>query len=290
MKPSTPQAFAAALARQIRKARRRYRVRLERCQRKFSEPAVHELRIATRRMLALTDLLEALGVGEGPARIRRLFKRRLDAFDALRDAQVQRQRFGPFRRCFPVVRELDRWLQKRERKLVKQLRRDVKSLRQGRLERWLKAVEKELDRMDDPTGRKLGPKVVTTMNRAFARVTTLHGRVRAAFPATIHRLRIAFKQHRYLCELLQPLQPGLLDLDLKAMHRFQNLMGDIQDCEVMLAGITEALSAGQISLAAATELQHAVLAHRARRIKTFLDKAGKLREFQPKPVSESRSP
>jgi len=288
MKTGVPEAFAAALARQIRKSRRRYRERLERCRRKFSEPAVHELRIATRRMLAVTHLLETLGVGERPARIQRLFKRRLDAFGALRDAQVQRQLFGPFRRRFPAVRELDRWLQKRERKLVKQLRRDVKSLRQGRLERWLKAVEKELSRMDAACVRELMPRMAAAVNRAFARVTKLHGRVRATQPATIHRLRIAFKHHRYLCELLQSLWPGLVALNLKAMHRFQNLMGDIQDCEVMLAGIAEAVATELISHAAAAELRRAVLARRSRRIKTFLDKAGKLREFQPKPVPKSR--
>jgi len=290
MKAGRPEAFAAGLARQVRKLRRQYRTRLERCRRKFSEPAVHELRIATRRMLALTELLEILGVGKNPAKVRRTFKRRLDAFSALRDAQVQRQLFAALSRRFSVVRELDRWLRRRERKLVKELRRDVKALRNGRLERWLKAAEKELTQMADEAGRELMPAVGATVSGAFARVVRLQAGVRADRPATIHRLRIAFKHHRYLCELLQPLWPGLSNLNLKAMHRFQKLMGDIQDCEVMLAGIAGAVASEQFRRAALAELRQVVLRQRARRIKTFLDKARKLREFQPQPGPKLPSP
>jgi len=283
MKTGAPLTFAVGLAWHVRKSRRQYRTRLERCRGKFSEPAVHALRIATRRMLAVTGLLEALGVGEAPARIRRTFKRRLDAFSALRDLQVQRQRFAPLRRQFPLVRKLDRWLQKCERKQVKELGRDVKALRIGRLERWLRGVEKELARVEIATGRKLLPRVTAAVRGAFARVATLLPDARADRPATIHRVRIAFKRHRYLCELLQPLWPGLADLNLKAMRRFQGLMGGIQDCEVMLAGINATVSAKQFRLAAVADLRQAVLRQRARRIKTFLDKAAKLQEFQPKP-------
>jgi len=290
MKASVPQVFAGALARQVQKSRRQYRARLERCRGKFSEPAVHALRIATRRMLAVTELLAAVGVGKNPPRIRRIFKRRLDAFSPLRDTQVQHQLFAALQRQFSVVRELNQWLRKRERKLVKALRRDVKSLRLGRLERWLKAVEKALGCMESATAAGLLPQVTSAINKAFTRVATLHAAVRADRPATIHRLRIAFKHHRYLCELLQPLWPALAELNLKAMRRFQKLMGDIQDCEVMLAGITAAVAAEQVSFPAVTELRQAVLTRRVRRTKTFLDKAGQLREFQPQPGPNLTSP
>jgi CHAD domain-containing protein len=289
MKTAAPEAFAAELARQVRKSRRRYRDRWERCRRKFSGPAVHELRIATRRMLAVTELLAALGAGTVPAKARRTFKRRLEAFGPLRDVQVQRELFAPLGREFPVVGELERWLRKRERKLIRELQREVKSLRQGRLEGRLKQVEKELGRLNGAAAGRLRPRVVTVVNRAFARVSGLVRRLRAERPATIHRLRIAFKHHRYLCELLHPLWPGVAGLNLKAMHRFQLLMGHIQDCEVMLAGIAEAVSAERLRPAEVAGLNQAVRARRARRIKAFLDNIASLREFQPKTRPEDRS-
>jgi len=47
-----PPQLAGHLAESVRSARRRYRKRLARCQEKFSEKAVHGLRIETRRILA----------------------------------------------------------------------------------------------------------------------------------------------------------------------------------------------------------------------------------------------
>jgi hypothetical protein len=53
--------LALHLAERARALRRRYRKRLERCRKRYSESAVHELRIDTRRLLTLLDLLDALG-------------------------------------------------------------------------------------------------------------------------------------------------------------------------------------------------------------------------------------
>jgi CHAD domain-containing protein len=276
-----PEAFTAALARRIRDLRRRYSKRLERCQRKFSPPAVHELRIATRQMLALTDLLESLTLGMSVHKIRRTFKRRLDAFDALRDTQVQRCRLVGFSEEFAVVRELDRWLKRQERKLIKQLLRDVKALRQDRIERWLKRAERNLKRMEAKENRGLLPKVSRALKTSFQLVTRLRRGARADRISAIHRLRIAFKHHRYLCELLQPLWPPLAVMNLKAMHRFQTLMGEIQDCEVMLAGIRDAVEGGAVEARAIVTLRKAVLLQRTRCIRSFLEKIERLWEFQP---------
>ena len=101
MSKSTPAALAAHLTGSVRTMRRRYRKRLDRAQKKFSETAVHDLRIETRRMLALLDLLDALRVGEGLKKTRKIFKQRLDAFDRLRDTHVQLSLLKPLWRDFP---------------------------------------------------------------------------------------------------------------------------------------------------------------------------------------------
>ena len=278
---AAPEEFATALARRIRDLRRRYGKRLERCQRKFSPPAVHELRIATRQMLALADLLESLTPGKSGHKIRRTFKRRLDAFDALRDTQVQRCLLAGFTDEFSIVRELDRWLKRRERNLIKPLRRDVKALRLDRIERWLKRAERNLKRMEAKENRGLLLKVPCALKTSFQLVTRLRRGARADRISAIHRLRIGFKHHRYLCELLQPIWPPLAGMNLKAMHRFQTLMGGIQDCEVMLAGIRDAVEGAAVEARAVITLRNAVLLRRARCIKSFLEKMERLWEFQP---------
>ena len=69
---------------------RSYRERLRQCQEKFSEEAVHELRVATRRLLAQFILLSCVAPSTALEKARRILKRRLAALGDLRDAQVQR--------------------------------------------------------------------------------------------------------------------------------------------------------------------------------------------------------
>src|SRR5215510_8859246 len=101
MKAKLPGRLAVHLAGSVRAARRRYRKRLVRCQKKFSESAVHELRVEARRILALLDLLDAVHFGDSLRKLAKNFKRRLDAFDDLRDTHVQRRLLQPLWRDFP---------------------------------------------------------------------------------------------------------------------------------------------------------------------------------------------
>src|SRR5260221_8758584 len=68
---------------------KRYRKRLRQCQRKFSEEAVHDSRIETRRLLSLMELLGWFLGGDHLKKARRILKHHLNTFDELRDTQVQ---------------------------------------------------------------------------------------------------------------------------------------------------------------------------------------------------------
>src|SRR5882762_8215229 len=117
MQREFPAALASHLAGSIKTMRRRYRKRLARSQKKFSESSVHDLRIETRRMLAMLDLLRALHFEYSLRKTRKIFKERLDAFDELRDTHVQLQLLKPFWRDFPEAREFDLLLRRREQRL-----------------------------------------------------------------------------------------------------------------------------------------------------------------------------
>jgi len=256
-----PAELARYLAQLLRRTRRRYRKRLARCQEDFSEVAVHNLRVETRRALALLDLLQAIKVVDSLKKPRRILKQRLNAFDDLRDAQVGLLMLKPLVRQFPEARDFETFLRRRERNLVPQLCSEIKALKSRRLERMLKSLEKDVAAArGDATNRAA---VVATLssplNAAFRRAATLRKRVRRNDTETIHHTRIAFKTFRYLCELLEPFLPWLTARRLRDMHAWQTRMGDIQDMEVLLAQMERVVKHGEVPLKSVKRL-HAALA------------------------------
>jgi len=89
---------------------RRYRKRLRQCQRRFSQEAVHDSRVETRRLLATVELLCAFIPERELKKARRALKKHLDAFDRLRDTQVQLTYVGHLLHEFPAARGFHDWL------------------------------------------------------------------------------------------------------------------------------------------------------------------------------------
>ena len=282
MKAGFPSALAAHLAAALKLMRRRYRKRLARCQEKFSETSVHDLRIETRRMLAMLDLLRALHFEDSLRKTRKVFKRRLDAFDELRDTQVQLLLLKPLWRRFPEAREFDLVLRRREKRLIGELGKEIKRMRQLRLERRLKALEKQLRKSARTPPPQEGKALATAaLRESFGQVAALRLRVRRTNTETIHRLRVAFKRFRYMSESLQPLFPLLTPKRLREMQAYQTLMGDIQDIEVLIAAVKQAVQLVLLPALAVRGLLKELRQRRVVLIEKFLAAADRLFEFQP---------
>jgi len=71
-----------------------------------------------------------------------------------------------------------------------------------------------------------------------------------AHPEALHRMRLAFKKYRYAAEVLLPLFPKATKETSMRLHAFQTLLGTIHDCDVVLA---EAASFRRDILGVATE-------------------------------------
>jgi CHAD domain-containing protein len=211
-----------------------------------------------------------------------MFKRRLDAFDALRDTQVQLLLLKALRTDFPEVRELDAWLRRREGKLIADLRKGIRAAKPARLEKRLKALEKILREFSTlRTGSQEPSPINAALDAAFTAVVTLHRAVRRRNPATIHRTRIAFKRYRYMAELLRPFLPGVTaELRLR-MRRHQTRMGDIQDMEVLLAGLALAEKKDRLEAAPGRRLRFAVARRRNQLVDDYLQSADELVDFDP---------
>jgi CHAD domain-containing protein len=285
-----PAPLARHLDAGIRKSRRRYHKRLERCQKKFSEEAVHELRVETRRILALLDLIAVLGLANPVKKPARSFKKRLDVFDDLRDTQVQLRHLKQLWPRFPEAHPLKTILQRREKKLVAELACEIKATKDTRLNRRLKDIEKCLcDCADGESRASAVHLAITALRETFHRVLALRRQVRAAEPATIHRMRVSFKRFRYVTELLQPLVPGLTAARIERMKKYQVAAGEIQDLEVLLARLARIVGDRKLSPVAVRNLRSELLQQKREAIDSFMARIDDLRKFQTPSIRRPRA-
>jgi CHAD domain-containing protein len=124
-----------------------------------------------------------------------------------------------------------------EKRLLKTLRKKLRvidlfdvSKRIRRLRESLKA-----DASDD-----LVLKTFRAVDEAFLITKRRRDWVNPAQATSIHRVRIAFKTFRYTVEVTHPLLEDFPAENLKRMHDYQSLMGEIQDMEVILQALTDA--------------------------------------------------
>lgn len=261
---------------------RRYRKQLRRCQRRFSEEAVHDSRVETRRLLAIVELLCAFLPEREVQKARRALKRHLDTFDQLRDTQVQLVYVGRMTRVFPAARPFHGWLQQREARFTRKTRKAVEHIKTKRLSLRIACFEKEICRQRKRTSRARAFEIeMREINQAFARVVQLCRRVKAANTATIHRTRVAFKRFRYMVEALSPLLPVVTEEHRRAMRGYQSLMGDIQDVEVLLAALDKFIRDQELKGESARQLREELARRRQWLIRVYLNAAGKLRAFWP---------
>ena len=263
---------------------RRYRKRLQQCQVRFSEQAVHESRVETRRLLATVELLRAFIPEKDIKKTRRALKHHLDTFDQLRDTQVQLAYVGRMTRTFRAARPFHLWLGKREARFTRETRKAVRHIKTRRLGRRLAAFEKEITRLRGiiPRARAFAM-TFKAIDQAFACVARLCRRVRAEDTRTIHRTRIAFKRFRYMVEALSPLLSLVNDDHRRALRGYQSMMGDVQDVEVLLAAFERFVCSQTMDDRPARRLRDELLRRRQWLIRVYLNAADKLRRFWPLP-------
>ncbi len=99
------------------------------CRREFSEEAVHDLRVATRRLLAVLDIARALDPGSRLQKTRRFLKDQIDDLDDLRDAQVMLVEVSETIESFPDIKPFEIHLQEHEKHLLRLARKQINALK-----------------------------------------------------------------------------------------------------------------------------------------------------------------
>jgi CHAD domain-containing protein len=267
-----------------------YRERLRQCQDKFSAEAVHELRVATRRLLAQFILLSCVAPSAALEKARRMLKRRLAALGDLRDAHVQRLFIEEKAAGFPELALLHGWLQQRERQLAKAAADKVHRFKTKKLEKWISAMTADLtaNARRSRAQRQLASAVLRATARAFAEAVERRRAIDVADMRTVHQTRVAFKRFRYMLESLSPGVTGLSRRQLRAIAYYQRKMGIIQDLEVMQAGVARYSREGKKRAARLQRFSRHLRQRRARALRSFLKSADRLFGFWPPAALSAR--
>ena len=222
----------------------KYQSEHNRCKTEFSEEAVHDLRVSARRLLALVDLLRMLSAQMKILgllkKLRKALKAQLDSLDDLRDTQVMLSGLFKTQEILPELALFQAALQKREQRLLKRAQDDVQHFQPEKIFQRVEALQASLQQPG--YGQELEAHILEGVDDIYFSIKRRLSKVDAAQPATIHRVRIAFKKFRYVIEIIHPLLPDFPESQFERMHDYQSAMGDIQDAEVLMSAL-EAYSA-----------------------------------------------
>jgi CHAD domain-containing protein len=237
-----------------------FRKQQTRALRRPSEPAIHDLRVATRRLIALLSMIESVVPSGRLEKSRRQLRSHLKSFNELRDVHVQLIRVGRMVRQFPQLRPFAADLRLRERRLMREATREVRAIRLASLERVLaEELEIVLQLLGDRSMKRAGNAMLTGIGgRAYAVAVQRRQAVDPADARSFHRFRVAFKKFRYTVEILRPQLDWATKTLLKQMNAYQTAMGEIQDLQVLTASLRSfVLRRGQLmSMASMPVYQH----------------------------------
>jgi CHAD domain-containing protein len=259
-----------------------FRRQLARSVRRPSEPAIHDLRVATRRLIALLSMIDSAAPPGRLGKVRRQLRGHLKAFNELRDVHVQLLRVGGMVRRFPQLRSFAADLRMRERRLMREATREVRSIRVISLERVLaEELENLLHLLGDRSMKAAGSVMLAGMGgRAFAVAVQRRLAIDPADPRSFHRFRVAFKKFRYTVEILRPQLGWVTKGTLKQMNAYQTAMGEIQDLQVLTASIRSfVLRRGQLMSMASLPVYQHLAELRRHAAEEFLVRADELYQF-----------
>lgn len=214
-----------------------YRAELKRCRAEFSNEAVHDLRTTSRRMLAFIRLMNSIAPRPRLQKLNRAFKDQLDEFDDLRDTQVVLAELSETVQELPQLQEFQNHLQDVEKSLLKILR---KKLRVIDLFDVSKRIRRMRESLKTEPGTGLVLQTFQAVDDAFLITRKRWDWINPAQATSIHRVRIAFKTFRYMVEIVHPMLNDFPAENLKCMHEYQSLMGEIQDVEIIMQALADA--------------------------------------------------
>lgn len=199
-----------------------------------SGDAIRSVRVATRKLRSLLQVMDILQPFKPLNRLVRAYKKQLNDLDGLRDAQVQLGLIESELKRFPALEPFKEQLEKEAARQMKTAKKEFKQVVPGET---VKAIVRWLERLDGETAADQPRRLMELIDEAFRITRERLSRVDPADPASIHRVRLAFKKFRYRIEVTQPLLRLFTPEALDCLRTYQGRMGAVQDLRILLAGL-----------------------------------------------------
>ncbi len=214
-----------------------------------TEKAVHDMRVAMRRLISLLEMVGSALPKSGGTQVRKQLRKHLKSLSDLRDIQVQILAVREMQSEHPELPAFLGELYVREASQTKRARKEIQRIDTDPVRDHIARLSTNLDkRLVTPTMNDasvlilLGMLAETYIEAAGVKEEiagsandpeSLHELCR-----NIHRLRLIFKRFRYVVEILRPLLPRVSGRMLKSMSDYQSKMGAIHDTEVLIESIS----------------------------------------------------
>jgi CHAD domain-containing protein len=203
---------------------------------KSSEKAVHDLRVSTRRLIAILELAKAVSGDTEIPKLQRRFKRVLKRMGPLRDTQVLLVNLSRVQKS-GLVNKFKMTLEQRERHEIDGIRDELKRGRKQKLSKAVEDVRVEFCSVESELGNE---KIHRSVDRVLAlrrnELLKAERRFHQSQPVSedlLHEMRIALKKFRYVIEAAQPMLDDSAKQRAKEMHSFQQLIGESRDVELL---------------------------------------------------------
>lgn len=217
------------LTKALEHGRRRQKKLLGECLRKISRRSIHDLRIATRRQLALVTVAGLAG-GVRPTGLCRSLKHCLHDTNKLRDADVQLALVDELLRDHPELTSLRKHLGKTVKRRIRitggKLKRRERKLAKHQREQFAAIAT-------IPQTPTAALEIRAALGEAIAEARE-SGRGAKQGGEPLHRARLALKRLRDTTEALQGVVPGITAAWIGELHRHQRALGEIRDLELFV--------------------------------------------------------
>jgi len=209
---------------------------------KSSEKAIHDLRVNTRRLIAILELAKAVSGDGAIAKLQRRFKKVLKRMGSLRDTQVLLVNLSQIQRG-GLVGDFKRTLEQKERREIDGIRDELSRGRKQKLSKGVKDVRGGFCNLQAKLGREKVHRSIdrvlsSRQNELLKAERTFH-RSQPINEDLLHAMRIALKKFRYVIEAAQPLLDNSAKQRAKEMHAFQQLIGESRDVELLRTALEQ---------------------------------------------------
>lgn len=239
----TPRPPDAVLARHLRAIRRHLDAAVE-----GDTPAIHRVRVATRRLREALPLATGTGHDRAARKAGRAARRLARGFSRVREIDVSRALLDELAR--EATAQIGGALAGQRRKALRRARRRAAALSMDRLiarVRRLRGALKHGEGWREPLARR-----VLSRARTLSAALDAAGHAYAAEP--LHDVRVAIKKLRYALELAGEVSGAPAAQAVAALRDVQRLLGRVNDCEIVLVDV-RALRADTTDTRAARALQ-----------------------------------